>query len=426
MKSLLTLLLTLFTAPTWAAAGTWLEVPIGIIGPASEDVLNTAIEERAKHGYDGLILIVDTPGGALENTRAMVKSILGADYPVLIWVGPGGSRAGSAGAFITLAGHVAAMAPGTNIGAAHPIGATGEDVPEGEAGRKITNDTIAFIESVAKARGRNVDMARSFVSTSVSITESEALEHKVVDFVVKDVETLLKKVDGREVTLESGTKVVLATSGAVRKTLELSLRQRLLSFLSNPNLFYLLFMAGLIGIGYELTHPGAIFPGVVGGICMILALIATSVLPISWGAAALILLGVALLVAEAFVPSFGTLGIGGMVALVLGSVFLVDPSNESGLRVSLYAIAPVALTVGGAFLALGFIVVRAERAPVHSGAEGLIGATATALAEFQHGQGQVRVQGAIWTAKAATPVPQGESLVVTAIEGLVLIVKPLS
>lgn len=414
--------------PPETTRGAWLEVDIGMIGAASEDVLKTAFDAATDEGHAGVIIKLDTPGGALENTRNMVKAILAAPYPVLVWVGPAGSRAGSAGAFITLAGHVAAMAPGTNIGAAHPVGAQGQDIQE-EMERKVTNDTLAFMESIAKARGRNVEMARSFVATSVSVTAEEALEHRVIDLVAKDVDELLAKIDGKTVEVASGRQVTLATASAIRLAFERSLRQQLLELLSNPNLFYLLFMAGLIGLGYELTHPGMLFPGVVGGICLILALIATSVLPVSYGAAALILVGIACMVAEAFVTSFGILGIGGLTAFVIGSIFLVDPANEAGMRISWLTIAPAAVTVGLAFIGLGFLIVRSGRSPVQSGREALRGAVGTALADFEGGRGQVRVAGAIWSARVAgdqsvSGVKRGDIVRVAAVQGLELVVEP--
>jgi membrane-bound serine protease (ClpP class) len=410
--------------PAEPTRGAWLEVEIGGIGAASEDILETAIDEVKQEGLAGIVIVLDTPGGALENTRGMVKDMLGAPFPIVVWVGPAGSRAGSAGAFVTLAGHVAAMAPGTNIGAAHPVGGQGEDIKD-EMGRKVTNDTLAFIESIAKARGRNIEMARSFVETSVSITAEEALDNKVIDLLAKDLDALMTAMDGKTVEVAEGRRLTLATATASRLRFEKSLRQKLLEIVSNPNLFYLLFMAGLIGLGYELTHPGMIFPGVVGGICMILALIATSVLPISYGAAALILVGIGCMIAEAFVASFGILGIGGFVAFVIGSVFLVDPKNEAGLRISWLTIAPGAVAVALAFVGLGYLIVRSRRQVVRSGREALPGATGVALDGFVGGRGQVRVEGAIGSAELQHPasVAKGDVLQVVAVQGLKLIVN---
>lgn len=386
----------------------WLTVEIGIIGPSSEDILESAMHEVTVKKYDGLLIVLDTPGGSLESTRKMVKSIMAFSTPVVVWVGPSGSRAGSAGAFITLAGHIAAMAPGTNIGAAHPVEADGKDVGGGgkdgggskDIKQKVVNDTVAFIESIAKTRGRNEEMARSFVVMSVSITDEEALQHKVIDVIAKDKEALFKAIDGKEVQLQSGDKITLATADAKLETFQKTFRQKLLEILSNPNFFYLLFMAGIIGIGFELTHPGVIFPGVAGTICLILALIATSVLPISYGAAALVLLGIGLMVAEIFVSSFGVMGIGGLVAFVLGSVFLVDPANEQGLRISWYTIAPGTVAIGVAILIIGYLVLRSTTAKVVTGKESLIGDVAEVLEDFVDGHGTVRVAGEIWQAVA--------------------------
>ena len=408
--------------------GNWLDVKIGVIGTASEDILNAAMEEVRKHGYAGLVISLDTPGGALENTRNMVKTIMAAPFPIVVWVGPAGSRAGSAGAFITISGHIAAMAPGTNIGAAHPIDASGKDIDNEELGRKVTNDTVAFIESIAKARNRNVDMARSFVQTSVSITDTEALENKIIDFKAANSVELLAALNGRTITLDDKTAVKVDTKEAGLVPYEKTFRQKILEILSNPNLFYLLFMAGLIGIGYELTHPGMLFPGTVGAICLILALIATSVLPVSYGAAALILAGVGMLIAEAFLPSFGVLGVGGFVALVLGSVFLVDPQNEAGQRISLLAIAPTAVVIGGGFLALGYLILRSEKSPPKSGKEALAGSIGTVIQDFIDGKGQIRVAGAIWSAQLSGlsgteyGARRNDEVVVNSVNGLNLIV----
>jgi membrane-bound serine protease (ClpP class) len=408
--------------------GNWLDVKIGVIGAASEDILNAAMEEVRKEGYAGLVISLDTPGGALENTRNMVKTIMASPFPIVVWVGPAGSRAGSAGAFITISGHIAAMAPGTNIGAAHPIDASGKDIDNDELGRKVTNDTVAFIESIAKARNRNVDMARSFVQTSVSITDTEALENKIIDFKASNSVELLNAMNGRKITLDDKTVVKLDTKEAGLVAYEKTFRQKILEILSNPNLFYLLFMAGLIGIGYELTHPGMLFPGTVGAICLILALIATSVLPVSYGAAALIIAGVGMLVAEAFLPSFGVLGVGGFVALVLGSVFLVDPQNEAGQRISLLAIAPTAVVVGGGFLTLGYLIFRSEKSAPKSGKEALAGSVGTVIQDFIDGKGQIRVAGAIWAAQLSglsgteNGAKKGDEVVVNSANGLNLIV----
>lgn len=417
LASLLLALLALVPSP--ARAADWLQVDIGIIGAASEDILKSALDQAKREDRPGLVIRLDTPGGALDNTRTMVQDIMAAQLPVIVWVGPAGARAGSAGAFLTISAHVAAMAPGTNIGAAHPVGGQGQDIGD-DMKKKVENDTIAFIESIARTRGRNVDMARSFVQTSVSITDAEALDNDVIDYVARDVPSIFEQADGKEVELDGGRKVKLETKGAGVVVYEKSLRQKLLEILSNPNLFYLLFMAGLIGLGYELTHPGIVFPGVVGAIGLILALIAMSVLPVSYGAVALLLAGIAMMIGESFVPSFGALGVGGFIAFVLGSIFLVDPANEAGLRISWKVIAPGAVTVAVAFFGLGWLVLRARQAPVRSGREGLVGEDGVAVGDFVGGAGQIRVKGAIWAAKAPLDLRKGDAVTVTAVRGLEL------
>ncbi|SMF46910.1 NfeD family protein [Pseudobacteriovorax antillogorgiicola] len=403
----------------------WLEVEIGIIGAASDDILMAAFEQVTQDGLSGLVITLDTPGGALQATRTMVKRILSAPFPVVVWVGPSGAHAGSAGAFITLSGHVAAMAPGTNIGAAHPIQASGQDIEEGEAAKKIENDTIAFMESIADLRGRNKEMAISFVENSLSITAEEALENKVIDFVEPSLQSLFKTMDGKVVTVRDEKQVTLETASVDVVRYEKNLRQEFLEILSNPNVFYLLFVAGIIGIGFELTHPGSMVPGVIGGICIIIALISTSVLPINFGAMILILASIAFMIAEVFIPSFGILGIGGFIAFVIGSVLLVDSSNELGLRISWFTIVPGALAIAGFGAAVAWLVYKVEKSKVTSGAEGIVGKQGLVLNDFVEGQGQVRLEGEIWSAQSMNQesFSKGQEVVVDSRNGLRLIVK---
>ncbi|MBF0441399.1 MAG: nodulation protein NfeD [Oligoflexales bacterium] len=403
----------------------WLKVSIGIIGTASDDILFEAISEVKNKGYSGLLVILDTPGGSLDSTRSMVQNIMKAPFPVVVWVGPGGARAGSAGAFITLSAHIASMAPGTNIGAAHPIEATGKDIEKGEAKRKVENDTAAFMESIAETRGRNTEMAVSFVINSLSVTSSEALENKVIDLISPNVETLFSQINNREVTLEGGKKTTIRTTGASVIEFQKSMRHQFLEILSNPNLFYLLFIVGIIGIGFELTHPGVVFPGVIGGICMVLALIATSVLPINFGGLVLILISIAFMVGEIFLPSFGVLGIGGFIAFIIGSLLLIDPKNELGLRLSLSVILPGALTIAGFGALIGYLVLRSARSKVVSGVEGMVGLKGHVLNDFENGTGKVRITGEIWKARAdgGSALRKGDQIVVSGINGLELSVK---
>lgn len=404
---------------------TWLELSVGIIGTATVEMLERAVAIVTTENYQGLLIRLDTPGGALEATRKIVQQMFSAPFPVVVWVGPGGAHAGSAGAFVTMAATVAAMAPGTNIGAAHPVQASGKDVDMSEkAGEKIINDTVAFIESIAAVRHRNLEMARSFVVTSMSITAEEALQHKIIDVLASSRSQLLEELHGREVTQQERSMQIVSADARVIPY-QPSLRQEALELLGNPNLFYLLFLVGLIGLGFELTHPGALFPGILGAICMLLALISTAVLPVSFGAAALIVLGFVLLIAEVFVPSFGMLGIGGVAAFLVGSVFLVDPDNTHGLRVSWYTIAPGAVVICVFALTIGYLIAKSMKAKAHSGAEAIVGVRGTALQNFHSdGKGQVRVLGEVWAATSSAPHPAaGEQIEVVAVQGLQLSVK---
>ncbi len=401
---------------------------MGIIGTAALDILRSALAEAERERCAGLLIVLDTPGGALDATREIVKLIMAAPIPVVVWVGPDGSRAGSAGAFITIAAHVSAMAPGTNIGASTPIQASGEDISNKNAARKIENDTAAFMESIAKARNKNSELAASFVVTGASITATVALENNIIDLISPDTYDLMTKINGREVSLQEGEKSTIKSANVTFSTYKRSVRQQVLEILSNPNLFYLLFTAGMIGLGFELTHPGSIFPGVAGGICMILALVATAVLPINFGAMLLILTGVAFLVGEMFIPSFGVLGIGGLIAFVMGSLLLIDPSNELGLRISWLAIAPGAAMISAASLGIGYLVFRSETAPAKSGVEGMIGKEAVALTDFVNFQGRVRCMGEDWQAELLSEnviVTKGCVLIVTRVSGLKLFVRSI-
>lgn len=415
-------------APYESINSSWLKVEIGIIGTASDDVLQQAMDRVHEEGLSGLVILLDTPGGALQATRSMVKQILSSPFPIVVWVGPSGAHAGSAGAFITLSGHIAAMAPGTNIGAAHPIEASGKDIEKGDAGKKIENDTIAFMESIADVRKRNKAMAVSFVENSLSITAEEALENQVIDVVEGSLSSLMKAIDGRVVELSDKKQVTLKTAGVDLISYTRSFRQQFLEILSNPNVFYLLFIAGLIGIGFELTNPGAMVPGVIGGICLIVALIATSVLPINFGAVMLILVSIAFMIAEIFIPSFGILGIGGFVAFIIGSILLVDSREHLGLEISWLSIVPGAIFVAAFGVLVGSLVVRTERSKVQSGADTMLGREAVIASDFVNQGGQVRIDGELWAAKALTEgsYVKGSKVLVESRQGLTVTVRLLT
>ncbi len=400
----------------------------GPINPAVASFVHDAIGRAHGAGAPALVVQLDTPGGLLPSMQAIVKDILNAPLPVIVYVAPSGAGAGSAGVFVTLAAHVAAMAPGTNIGAAHPVGGGGEDI-KGKLGEKIENFTASLSEAIARRRGRNVEWAVKAVRQSVSVTAEEAARLNVVDFVAKDLDELVTRADGRKVEVAGRTerlalgRAVRDGAGQVRtETYAMRLSQRVLNVIAEPTIAYLLMMAGMLGLYIEFTHPGVAFPGVAGAICLLLALAALHVLPVNTSALALVLLGIGLLVAEAFLPTFGVIGAGGLVAFFLGSLFLFD--TESGLAVPRSVIFGVGGTVGAIILLVGTLVVRAQRARPALGAEAMLGAVGVARGRLAPG-GTVLVRGEYWKAESDEEVGDGERVEVTGVDGLRLRVRRL-
>jgi membrane-bound serine protease (ClpP class) len=397
----------------------------GSINPAVADFVHTTIAQAQADGSAALVIELDTPGGLLPSMRTIVKDILAAPLPVIVYVAPSGAGAGSAGVFITLAAHVAAMAPGTNIGAAHPVGGGGEDI-KGTLGEKIESFTASFSEAIAKKRGRNVEWAAKAVRESVSITGEEAARINVVDFVAKDLDEVVKKAEGRRVEVAGEMRKLgfadVWDGHQLRVTThDMRLAQRVLNVIADPNIAYLLMMAGLLGLYIEFTHPGLAFPGVAGAICLLLGLTALHVLPFNASGLALLLLGVALLVAEAFLPTAGVVGAGGIVAFVLGSLFLFD-SAQSGVYVSRSLIFGVSGSVAAIMLTIATLVMRSQRTRAALGAEGMIGAVGVARHRLAP-DGTVLVRGEYWSANSEDPVDAGERVEVTGIEGLRLRVR---
>lgn len=393
----------------------------GSINPAIDDFIRESLRTTESDGAEALVIQLDTPGGLLTSTKTIVKDLLGARVPVIVYVGPGGASATSAGVFVTLAAHVAVMAPGTTIGAAHPVTAGGGDIGGGEKeggsdmAAKVENFTVSFVQSIAQQRGRNVEWAEDAVRNSVSITETEALEKGVIDLVAADLPALFAQAAGREVTFDDDTKITLELGPEVEvTTLDMSLKQRVLNVVADPNIAYLLFMAGLLGLYFEFSSPGTIFPGVAGGICLLLALTAFQVLPINATGILLILFGIALLLAEIFMPSFGVLGIGGMIAFVLGSLLLFDTADP-GLIVNRSIVATAALTISGFMLAIGFLVIRAQWSHAKTGNEGLLGERGE-VRERIAGTGKVFVHGETWTAVSDETLEQGDRVEVQSVE----------
>ncbi|HZO02956.1 MAG TPA: nodulation protein NfeD [Burkholderiales bacterium] len=393
-----------------------LVVPLeGAIGPASADFVSRAIKRAAKEKAELVIVRMDTPGGLDTSMRELIKDILASPVPVASFVAPSGARAASAGTFILYASHVAAMAPGTNVGAASPvsIGAPAgakddkKDKSEDTMMRKVTNDAVAYIRGLAELRKRNADWAERAVREGVSLSAQQALKLKVIDHLAADVPELLKKL-GKE-----NAQVVYV---------EVDWRTKLLGVITNPSIAYILILVGIYALIFEFMNPGLVLPGVVGAICVLLALYAFHLLPVNYAGLALILVGIGFMVAEAFLPAFGSLGVGGLIAFIIGSVILLDDTNLPGFEIPYALIAGVsAASAAFLFFVIG-MAVRNRRRPVVSGREYLIGAAAEALEDFD-AEGWARVQGETWRVRAKSPVRRGERLKVRSIEGLVLNVE---
>jgi len=384
------------------------------ITPAVAEFISKSIDQAVKNRAECLVIQLDTPGGLDTSMRDIIKDIMNAEIPIIVYVAPSGARAASAGVFITLAADIAAMAPGTNIGAAHPVAVGGGRIDR-TMSEKIVNDAVAYIQSIAEKKGRNVKWAAQAVRESVSIRETEALKIKVIDLIAKDLNDLLEKVHGKTVEKPRG-EIKLATKGLKTNLLEMGFRERFLAVLSNPNIAYILMMIGLVGLYFELSNPGAIFPGVIGGICLILAFFAFRTLPVNYAGVMLILLGVFLFVAEIKIASYGLLTIGGLVSLALGSIMLFE-SPIPALRASLYVIIPTVIVTGAFFAFAVTMAVKAQLAKPATGAEGLVGEIGVVQTPLRP-EGKVFVHGEIWNAYADETIEVGEKVRVLKTEGL--------
>jgi membrane-bound serine protease (ClpP class) len=392
----------------------------GVISPVTVRLVESALSRAQADGAGVLVIQLDTPGGLERSMRLICQRLLNADIPVIVYVAPTGARAASAGVFVTMAAHVAAMAPATNIGAAHPVAVGGGSVDK-ESLKKIENDAAAFVRTIALERGRNAEWAEKAVRQSVSITEREAVKLKVVDLVAESVPDLLDKVDGRSVKTARGP-VTLQTRGAVVKPIEIGFRDRVLNVITDPNVAYVLMMLGMLGLFFELSNPGVILPGVIGGISLILAFFAFQSLPINFAGLLLILFGIVLLIAEIKVVSHGVLAVGGIVAMALGSLMLFD-APEIGFRVSWRVIVPTVGATAGMFLFVIAAGVRALAARSPVGAPALVGETGVARGALSP-EGQVLVHGELWRAVArGTPVEEGARVRVVGVKGLTLTVE---
>jgi len=394
----------------------------GTINPAVVDYIQEGLARARDEGAAAVVIQLDTPGGLLDSAQIIVKDLLAAPLPVIVYVAPGGAGATSAGVFVTIAANVAAMAPGTNIGSAHPVDGSGGDIG-GDMREKVENFAATLSKTIAQHRGRNVEWAEKAVRESVSATEQEALQLGVIDVIAADLPELLAKIDGREVAI-GREKVKLAVAGAAVVPLEMRLKQKVLNVLAHPNVAYLLMMAGILGLYLEFTHPGLFFPGIAGGICLLLGLTAMQILPINYSGLALIGLGLALLVAELFLPTFGIVGVGGIVAFVLGSLLLFD-TPESTVVLDPSLVVAAAATIGLFSLYVGALVLRSQRARPLLGGEGLVGEIGDVRAALRPGarDGWILVHGENWSADAEEPIEVGARVEVVAVDGLRLRVR---
>ncbi len=394
----------------------------GVINPVASEYISKAIKNAGDRKAEALIIELDTPGGLDTSMRSIVKDINASDVPVVVFVSPSGARAASAGVFITMAAHIAAMAPGTNIGAAHPV-AIGEKMDKAVA-EKAVNDAVAYIKSIAEQHGRNAKWAESAVRKSVSATETEALKENVIDLLAENTNVLVTKIDGRKVKLGNAEKV-MNTSNVSLVREEMGLRHRILNFISDPNVAYLLMLIGFYGLFFELTNPGAIFPGVVGGISLILAFYSFQTLPVNYAGLLLICLGIILFILEVKVVSYGMLTIGGIFSMVLGSLMLYD-SPFPFMKLSLAVVIPAVLITALFFVITFRLAFKAYKSRPATGQEGMIGAEGIAKTDISPQGGTIFVHGEYWSGYSDSLINKDEKIVVEEVKGLRVKVKKLS
>ena len=389
------------------------------INPVISEYVEKGVKRAASEGAACVILQMDTPGGLDTAMRDIVQSILNSPVPVIVYIAPSGARAASAGVLITISAHIAAMAPGTNIGAAHPVGLGGGKMDETML-KKVENDAAAYAKSLAEQKGRNVEWAVKAVRESESVSAQKALELKIIDLVASSLQDLIEKVDGKEIETVWGTRTLTLKDLPIEHW-EMGWRYRLLDTLSNPNIAYILMMLGFYGLFFELSNPGVIFPGVFGAICLILAFFALQTLPVNYAGVLLILLAIILFIAEIKVTSYGVLTLGGIVSLVLGSLMLIE-SPDPALRVSWYVILPMVLTTAGFFVFALSFALRAQMRQPTTGQEGLVGARCKVVSPIKP-EGKVFVHGEYWNAESDEALETGETVEVVGVSELVLKVR---
>lgn len=413
--------LCVFIVVNWSLARDVHRIVInGVINPVATEYIIKSIERAEKEGAELLLIELDTPGGLMESMHQIVKAMQSSTTPVAVYVAPSGSRAGSAGVFITLAAHIAAMAPSTNIGSAHPVfGGGGEgqvDSTSSEAlMEKVVNDAVAKIKSVAEKRGRNMEWAEKAIRESANITETEALELKVIEYIAPSVDSLLKAIDGKEIKLDTGEIKKMNTRQATIITYEMSWRQRLLDTITNPNIAYILMMIGIYGVLFELYNPGSILPGIVGGICLIIGLYSLQTLPVNYAGLLLIVFAVILFLLEIKIPSYGLLTIGGIAALVMGSLMLFDTPSPF-LRVSWEVIITMVIASVLFFVFAIGMAIRTHRTKPITGQQGMIGEIGEVILAIDP-VGTIKIHGEIWTATSDKLIEAGKRVEVVEYDG---------
>lgn len=391
----------------------------GIIHPVTASYVTNGIQRAGAEGAELIVIRLNTPGGLMTSMREIITAMLNSPVPVAVQVWPEGAQAASAGFFILMAADLAVMAPGTNTGAAHPVGGQGEDIGK-HMGKKVEEDASAQIRTLAERRGRDIELAEKAVKESLSFTETEALDHNLIDFTASSLEELLAKADGR--SIQKGEKtLVLKTKGLPVVEHPMGWPQRLLSVLAHPNIAYFLMIFGFLGIYVEITHPGSVAPGVFGALCLLLAFYSLSVLPVNYAGLALILLGIVLLILEVKITSYGTLTIGGLAAFVIGSLMLID-SPVPALRISMTLILTLTLFAAAVVVFLTTRVIRSHKEKVVTGREGLVGEEGEARSAV-HASGKVFLHGEWWDAWSEEPIPEGSRVAVVAVEGMKLKVR---
>jgi membrane-bound serine protease (ClpP class) len=388
------------------------------ISPGIAEFIKNSIAKAEAEQAACIIIELDTPGGLAESMRLIVQDILGSKVPVVVYVSPPGARAASAGVMITMAADIAAMAPGTNIGAAHPVGAGGKDI-SGKMSEKVINDMVAHAKSVAEERGRNKEWVEQAIRESVSVTETEALKENIIDFVAKDIDDLIRQLKGRKIK----DKGVLTLDKAEKVVVKPSMRTKILKTISNPNIAYILLMIGFAGLYFELSHPGAIFPGVIGGIALVLAFFALQTLPVNYAGILLIILAIIFFIMEMKISSYGLLSVAGIVSLLLGSLMMFKDTSPD-MRLSLKVLLPTIILISSFFVFVAGLVFRAQMSKPRTGTKGLVGEIGIVKKALTP-EGKVFVHGELWNAKAAKAIDEDTKVRVVNVVNLVLEVEPL-